>query len=202
MNNRIASLGSGIKSLGGNRIEGYLVLFSGANDPDLQGDYFTKETNFFIDNYDTRLILYRHGVHPKIKDKQLGRATLVVDDAGVFMQGELLLRDAYESAILELIRAGKLGLSSGSMSHLVEKKQVGKSFQILSWPIGEASLTPMPVEPRTCAAVSLKDLPNAYDFSELDVVLRQPDYNARAEHEWQKFCDNWARFELQRLRII
>jgi HK97 family phage major capsid protein len=68
----------------------------------------------------------------------------------------LALRDEYEQAIFEMAKAGKLGWSSGTASHLVEHEAVGKSWWIKSWPLGlDASLTPTPCEPRT-RAVPLK----------------------------------------------
>jgi hypothetical protein len=87
----------------------------------------------------------------------------------VFIDGELDLRDKYEKAIYTLAEKGKLGWSSGSMSHLVTKKPNGKSFEITSWPIGEASLTPNPVEGRT-AAIPLKAL--AEEEIDFDAVIK------------------------------
>lgn len=149
--------GGAIKALGAGKIGGYLVLFTSADSPDLQGEFFTKSTDFFIENGDKRPIFYRHGAHPVIKSRRLGNATLTLDDVGVFLEGELNLRDNYEKGIYKLAEQGKLGWSSGSMGHLVTKKPNGKSLEILTWPIGEASLTPNPVEGRT-VAVPLKSL--------------------------------------------
>lgn len=162
--------GGGVKALGDWKIGGYLALFTPADSPDLQGEYFTKSTDFFIDNGDQRPILYRHGVHPVIKSRMLGKAKLSVDDVGVFIEGELLVRDKYEKAIYWLAEKGSLGWSSGSMSHLVTKKPNGKSLEILTWPIGEASLTPNPVEGRT-SAVPLKSLVGEEDF-DFDEVIK------------------------------
>jgi hypothetical protein len=149
--------GGAIKALGGGKVGGYLVLFTGPNSPDLQGEFFTKSTDFFIENGDKRPIFYRHGAHPVIKSRRLGSATLSIDDVGVFLEGELALRDNYEKGIYSLAEQGKLGWSSGSMGHLVTKKPNGKSMEILTWAIGEASLTPNPVEGRT-TALPLKSL--------------------------------------------
>lgn len=156
MTESLTYYGGEVKALGDGRIGGYLVLFTPGS-PDLQGDFFTKSTDFFIDSGDQRPILYRHGAHPVIKSRQLGKAQVTIDDVGVFIEGELALRDKYEKAIYTLAEKGKLGWSSGSMGHLVTRKPNGKSFEITSWPIGEASLTPNPVEGRT-AAIPLKSL--------------------------------------------
>lgn len=171
--------GGAVKALGGGKVGGYLVMFSGAEDPDLQGDYFTKGTDFFIESGDQRPILYRHGVHPVIKSRNLGKAKLTIDDIGVFVEGELNLRDGYEKAIYALAERGKLGWSSGSMSHLVSKNPNGKSFEITSWPIGEASLTPAPVEGRT-QAFAVKDIvidADDLDFDSVVKSLEQDEYD-------------------------
>lgn len=168
--------GGAVKALGGGKIGGYLVLFSGADDPDLQGDYFTKSTDLYIDSGETRPILYRHGAHPVIKSRKLGKATLTIDEVGVFVEGELELRDKYEKAIYGLAERGKLGWSSGSMSHLVSKNPNGKSFEITSWPIGEASLTPAPVEGRT-AAIPLKEIVIDDDEIDFDSVVKEVEQN-------------------------
>ena len=173
MEEALTYYGGDVKALGGGKIGGHLALFTPANSPDLQGDHFTKSTDFFLENGDQRPILYRHGMHPVIKARKLGKATLTVDDVGLFIEGELDLRDKYEKAIYWLAEKGKLGWSSGSMSHLVTRKPNGKSFEILSWPVGEASLTPTPVEGRT-SAIPLKSLTDEdLDFDEVIKSLEQ-----------------------------
>lgn len=138
------------------RVGGYLVRFSTAADPDLQRDFFTKNTNFGSNTKCS--ILYHHGLDPVIKARELGMGEWKTDDVGVWIEGQLERRDKYEEAIYQLAKAGKLGWSSGSASHLVSRKAVGDSFEITSWPLGiDASLTPTPQEPRT-SAVSLKSI--------------------------------------------
>jgi hypothetical protein len=196
MDDSLTYYGGEVKALGDGKIGGYLVLFTPANSPDLQGDHFTKGTDFFIDNGDQRPILYRHGMHPVIKARKLGKATLAVDDVGVFIEGELEVRDKYEKAIYQLAEKGKLGWSSGSMGHLVTRKPTGKSFEVLSWPIGEASLTPNPVEGRT-SAMPLKSLTDEeLDFDEVIKGLEQ-DEREGSNQEFQlagipaiaRFCE-------------
>jgi hypothetical protein len=157
MDDILAFDGGAVKALGDGKVGGYLVLFSGPDDPDLQGDYFTKSTDFKLQDGDLRPILYRHGVHPAIKSRTLGRAEVKIDDVGIFLAGELELRDKYEKAIYKLAEMGKLGWSSGAMGHLVSKTPKKKALEVDLWGIGEASLTPNPVEPRT-SAFSLKDM--------------------------------------------
>ena len=138
--------GAEVKALGDNRIGGYLVRFSSASDPDLTGDYFTPETDFDLEGRKSVPVLYHHGLDGTLKKRRLGRAELRIDDAGVWMEAQLSARDEYEQAVYALIEQGRLGLSSGSATHLVEKNSDGK---ISAWPIVEASITPTPAEPRT-----------------------------------------------------
>lgn len=186
--------GGEVKALGDGKIGGYLVLFTPGS-PDLQGDTFTKETDFFINDGDQRPILYRHGMHPTIKARQLGSAKMTVDDVGVFIEGELKLRDRYEKAIYKLAEMGKLGWSSGSMGHLVTRKPSGKSFEILAWPIGEASLTPNPVEGRT-SAIPLKSLTEEdIDFDQVIKSFEEaeaPQFVLAGTPAIARFCETVA----------
>lgn len=200
-NDSLTYYGGAVKALGGGKINGYLAIFTNADSPDLQGDYFTKATDFFAETGDQRPILYRHGVHPTIKSRKLGRGTLTVDDVGVFIEGELDLRDKYEKAIYALAEKGKLGWSSGSMSHLVTKTPNGKSLEITAWPIGEASLTPTPVEGRT-KAIPLKDLgEEELDFDEVVKSLDQDQYDQKFSLDGipaiKRFCETVAPMSLK-----
>jgi len=178
-NDSMVYFGGQVKALADGKVGGYGVLFSGPDDPDVEHDYFTKSTNFFIDSGDQRPILYRHGMHPMIKSEMLGKATLTIDDAGVFLEGEINDRFRYKKQIMELIKRGDLGWSSGSMSHLVTKTANGKSFEIITWPLGEVSLTTRPVDGRTLA-LPLKSLEDEPD--NLEAMIRSVD---QEQHDQQ-----------------
>jgi HK97 family phage major capsid protein len=94
----------------------------------------------------------------QIKGRVIGQGTLTADEIGVWIEAQLEMRDQYEKAIYEMAQAGKLGWSSGTASHLVEREPHGKSWHITAWPLGlDASLTPTPAEARN-SAVPLKSL--------------------------------------------
>lgn len=152
--------GEPVKSLGGGRFGGYLVRFSSPDDPDLAGEYFTKDTDF--GPHRTSLVFYHHGQDAALKRRLLDpAATLKVDAFGVWVEGQIAMRDAYERWIADEIAAGRMGLSSGSAAHLVERVPARGATWIKSWPLGlDASLTPIPCEPRN-VAVPLKSLPPA-----------------------------------------
>lgn len=148
-----------VKALGHGKIGGYLVLFSDDKSPDLAGDFFAKSTQFGVDQGDALPVYYQHGMDRTIGKRRLGKAMVTkIDDAGVWIEAQLMMRDEYESAIYDMVQKGKLGWSSGAASHLVERQNVGKSAMITYWQLAEASLTPTPAEPRTSAVIT-KSLP-------------------------------------------
>ncbi|MEB4855723.1 hypothetical protein RXP85_28985, partial [Pseudomonas aeruginosa] len=81
------------------------------------------------------------------KDR-LPKATLTADDVGIFAEVVIEARNEYEKTIAELGMAGKLAWSSGTASHLVDRKAIKSGVaEITRWPLGlDASLTPTPAE--------------------------------------------------------
>ena len=138
----------------GVKLGGYLVRFGDATAPDLTGDYFTKSTDFGKATESDTWFNHRMPVKLKRVNKQvqykepLPKASLTVDDVGVFAEVVIEARNEYEKTIAELGLAGKLAWSSGTASHLVDRKSISdKVFEITRWPLGlDASLTPTPAE--------------------------------------------------------
>lgn len=147
------------------KLGGYLVTFGDEENTDLVGDFFTKNTDFGeLDQSDVyfnhRLPLRADGVEIDYKAK-LSRARLSKDDVGVFAETILKARNKYEQAIIDAGMAGKLGWSSGTAGHLVEREPVGKAWKITAWSLGlDASLTPTPAEPKN-TVVPLKSISEA-----------------------------------------
>jgi len=141
---------------------GYLVQYGDPNTTDLTGDFFTADTDYGdaseSDVYFNHRMPVRAGKKQiEYKDK-LSRATLKRDERGIFAETILEARNEYEQMIIEAGLAGKLGWSSGTAGHLVDREQVGKSWHIKSWILGlDASLTPTPAEPRN-SVIPLKSL--------------------------------------------
>ena len=153
--------GDAVKNLGDGRVGGYLIRFSTEADPDLTEQFFTPETDFDIDLPGKSTTYFNHGMDPKLKRRKFTRATLKQDEFGIWAETILKERDEYETFLLELADAGKLGWSSGTAGHLVETEIVGKAEKITRWPLGlDASLTHIPAEPRN-TAIPLKSLINA-----------------------------------------
>lgn len=163
-----------VKSLGDDRVGGYAVLFGDAGNTDLTGDYFTKSTDFWLNEIGpNRPMLYHHAIESATKgDPVVGVwDTLRVDDIGVWAEGELKKAHRYKKAVKQLVDAGALGLSSGSAPNLVLKTRKQRANEITRWPILEVSLTPEPAEPRMTPVTAIKsyfadaglDLPAALD---------------------------------------
>lgn len=148
--------GDEVKALADGKVGGYLIRYA-VDTHDLTGDYFSKDSEIEIP-LDNLPIYYNHGQDSKMKKRVIGRATIKKDDVGLWLEGQLALRDEYEKAVDSMVKMGKLGLSSGALSHLVEREAKGEGiFFIKSWVVGEASLTPTPAEPLN-HVVSLKSL--------------------------------------------
>lgn len=145
------------------RIGGYLVVWGTPQVRDLQGEYFTPETETGLDWYDRRPVLYQHGLDGNLKAAVIGQIdTLRVDNTGIWAEAQLDLREKYVRTVLKLVEKGILHWSSGSLAHLV---QVANDGRIMRWPIVEGSLTPTPAEPRRTDVQTIK---SAYSALGLD----------------------------------
>lgn len=146
----------------GDRIGGYGVVFGDPMHKDLEGDYFTPETEFWLDTYRNQPVLYDHALGslpPGFYDIPpsglvFGQVVKVVpDEIGLWIEAQITEHNEWVEAVLELIDRGVLHWSSGSAPHLVKRDPDGR---IISWPIIEWSATPTPAEPRQTNVVRLK----------------------------------------------
>ncbi|MDD9955713.1 MAG: phage major capsid protein [Anaerolineaceae bacterium] len=150
----------------GGRIGGYLVVWGSPEERDLQGEYFTAETELGLGWYPQRPLLYQHGLDGALKAAVIGAIdTLAPDETGVWAEAQLDLRRRWARAVQRLIEKGALGWSSGSLEHLVEVADDGK---IRRWPIVEGSLTPTPAQPRRSDVRTLK---SAWEALGMDASL-------------------------------
>jgi len=147
------------------RIGGYLLVWGEPQRRDLQGEYFTPQTDVGLDWYEQRPVLYHHGLDGNLKAAVIGVIdTLKPDETGLWAEAQLDLRKRYVRAVQRLVDQGVLSWSSGSLPHLVEVSAEG---QIKRWPIVEGSLTPTPAEPRHACVQTLK---SAYKSLGLDMA--------------------------------
>jgi phage head maturation protease len=155
----MVSFGDAIKADDNGLVRGYLVRFGGA---DLEGDYFTKNTDFgrpMAPGVRVPMNLYyHHGQDKTVGKSRIGLGFITMDDKGLWYESQVGMADQYQKMIQELAKSGKLGYSSGATGHMVERKKMADGrYEITRWPIGEASLTPTPAEPMNMVK-SLKDM--------------------------------------------
>ncbi|HUN07575.1 MAG TPA: phage major capsid protein [Aggregatilineales bacterium] len=150
------------------RVGGYLIAWGNPHQRDLQGEYFTPQTDLGLEWYAQRPVLYHHGLDGALKAAVIGVIDhLHTDEQGVWAEAQLDLRQQYARTIQQLIDRGTLGWSSGSLPHLV---QVADDGRIERWPIVEGSLTPTPAEPRRTEVRTIK---SAYAALGLDTSRLQ-----------------------------
>jgi len=148
-----------IKSVGDNKLEGYAVIFTDKDDPDLTGEYFTAECDFNLDVNSKSALYYDHGQNSTVGLKKIGTVEFTKDEAGIFFKAELEKAKEYKEfvdGIMDMAKKGFMGNSSATASHLVDKTKTGKSTRINTWPLIELSLTPTPAEPDTRGLITVK----------------------------------------------
>jgi phage head maturation protease len=142
----LVAYGNEVKALGDGKIGGYLVRFSTPADPDLTGEFFSKDTEFGTNT--TPPLFYHHGMDGTLKTRMIGQGAWKIDDIGLWYEAQIAMRTEYEKYLYQMVQDGLIGYSSGALSHLVERETVGKAVWVKTWIIGEASLTPAPAEYR------------------------------------------------------
>ncbi len=135
-------------------VEGYLVSFGSPTDTDLQGEFFTSNTDFCLDWFEERPVLYHHGMDSNTGLKKIGVfKTIKADDLGLWVTAQLDLRDRYARAVYDMVKSSQFGWSSGSVDHLVK---IADNGQIKTWPLIEGSITPTPAQPAKTAVRAYK----------------------------------------------
>lgn len=147
-----------LKSLGNGKIGGYLVSYGSPTQRDAQNEFFTPKTDFKLDWYERRPVLYHHGFGAA-GVSTIGYITAITPDAkGLWAEAELFVDDTdpdvrqWARKAYTQTQKGKLFWSSGSAPHLARITDDG---EITLWAIVEGSLTPTPAERsgRTSATV-------------------------------------------------
>ena len=135
-------------------VEGYLVSWGNNHDTDLQGEFFSPRTEFCLDWFQDRPVLYHHGLDGQAGLRKIGSIkTVDTDDLGLWVQAQLDLRDRYANAVYDMVKTKEFGWSSGSVDHLVK---IAPNGEIAVWPLIEGSITPTPAQPSKTLVRPLK----------------------------------------------
>ncbi len=150
------TFGAAVKAMPDGKVGGYLVQFGDESTADAEGEFFTAATDFDTEFPARASIYYNHGLDPVVGRRRLTHGSMKTDDLGVWVEAQLDLADRHQAAMYQMARAGKLGWSSGSLSHITDPPREQPGGAIKSWPLGhDASLTPIPSDKRNLA-VALK----------------------------------------------
>lgn len=123
-------------------LKGKGIVFGGR---DVVGDYFTADTDFGpLENKINMPVFYDHSLNGIKSSIGTLKAWIPTDD-GIEVEIELDKRHKYIDKIMQLVKKGALGLSTGALSHLV----IRDNGELKRWIVGEISLTATPAEPRT-----------------------------------------------------
>lgn len=159
-----------VKTFPDGTVRAYGLRFSGPEQRDLYGDYFTRETDFghnagngVAATLNHRIPLSKKGTTKTQADALAKYARgffknpvkTEVDDLGILVEHVLDLSDEYEKVVFQLAERGKLKWSSGSAPHMVDREPDGK---IKTWHILEWAYTPHAAEPRLPAIAPAKTL--------------------------------------------
>lgn len=190
-----------IKSIGGDRIGGYAILWGNEDKRDLTKQFFTQKTAELTTIFDAvgKLPwLYQHAMDGTVKTKVGGVVdTLKTDSIGLWYEAQLKLADEYDEYIKKLLEAGRLKTSSQTFPVAFEyNKSTG---EITRWPIVEITGTPTPAEYRMPAIEILKTHYADIGVSDFAAV---ENYSHREEPNQQGAEKARLELELARLQLI
>ena len=167
--------GFAIKSLGGNRVGGYAVLWGDDESKDLDEEYFTSETKDLtavFDEIGTIPFMVHHAADEKVV-KFVGGAVdvLELDDIGVWWEAKTKEFEAYKKYVSPMMEKGMAFTSSGTFPRA---KRTEKNGFISRWPIAEISATWLPAEYRMLEH-PISEVKSAYEKLGIDVDLSNYD---------------------------
>ena len=165
-----------VKSLGKNRVGGYMMLWGDENSKDLDGEWFTPETEELTTIFEAMgklPYLYNHATDSQVKSSVVGYIdVLQPDNEGLWYEAQLEQGNQYVAAIQKLVAQRALGTSSGT---LPGARKVAKSGQILRWATVEGSATPTPADPRQVMERPVAEIKSA--FSQIGISF-EPESGA------------------------
>jgi len=147
-------------------VGGYLLLWGDEARVDLQGDYFTKATELWMDKYPTVPALFHHGLDQEVGLAVIGRRTSYkADDIGMWVEDWLDRSNKFWSMVKPLLDANALFYSPGSAPHMIVREKGGR---LKSFPIVEDTMTPLPAQHRL---LSIEHILSAYKSANIEFEL-------------------------------
>lgn len=177
-----------VKSLGGDRIGGFAVVWGNEKRKDLDEQWFTKSTQGYLDVFKAMKKLpwlFDHAADGKIKSTVVAEIDKmeVVDDIGIWFEAKILEHELYKNYISKLVQAKALFSSSGALPYSVK---VAKNGEIISWTVAEVSGTHHPADHfQVLEGYSVSELKAHYDKLGIDsrTLFADENMNEVAENE-------------------
>ncbi len=207
--------GGAVKALGRDKLAGYIVRYGDASDTDGHHEFFHPDTTFDLEDRVALPTFWFHGQAKTWGRRKLARAIPQRDSVGVFVEAKLSPWDEVAERVAHLAAQNKLSWSSGSVAHLVMKKDLGGGVKkILYWPLVECSVLPTSEAAESRNVVSLKSLMHSRDYEQESVNLQaeferlhflqitrecRPSLDGADREEMQRI---YAAMALQRLGIV
>lgn len=162
-----------IKALGRNRVGGYMMLWGNEKAKDLDGEYFTPDTEEMTSIFKSMgklPYLYHHAMDDTLKTAVIGTIDVMEpDDVGLWYEAQLNTASEYRKyvdAMRQMISRKMLGTSSGTLGGAARVDK--KTGRILRWPIVEGSATPTPADPRQVLERPIAEIKSAFKAVGLD----------------------------------
>lgn len=152
----------GLKSVDGEPIvAGWGLLFTGADDLDLQETYFDDDTPLLLEYYQNAPLFYEHGEDPKYGVDPIGQRTkATLYPRGVWVEHKLFSDHPFFDKTYAEAQRGELAYSSDTIGHLAEKEYDPRDGRLGWWGAAAWSLTGNPAEP-ALGSVTLKQFTGA-----------------------------------------
>lgn len=165
---------SAVKAVEENGEHKLLILgapFGSPADKDHDGEYFSKRTDFMVEQGDRRPVVYMHGLGPNGKPLErpeaVGKAVVKnTNNSGLWFEATVDYTKDLGRRLWDKAKTGKVRASTGAVAHLFRKAEDG---EIMTWAIGELSLLDLGMFRRPAndkaLAIALKSV---YSDAELD----------------------------------
>lgn len=136
---------------------------------DLDGEYFTRNTDIKADWFPERPVLWHHGQDSHLGDTVIGKATnLTLEDDGWWVDVWIKHGERRAELVKQLASKAPIYGSSGTISYL---RKATKAGEITVWPYVEQTLT---TSPQNALSVARPAKAILEDYQSAFIPLREP----------------------------
>ena len=188
-------------------IEGLAIPFGGPkNGRDLDAQFFSKDTDFLLGDYEKRPLRYHHGKDTVVQWERVGfQVKADIRDEGVWVQAQIDLASEYAERLQKLLSSEDadgndvLKFSSGAQEHgvLID----WSTGSIKRWPWVELSLTPTPANPYAVVETKTARLDLA-DYVKHNRLAAAVEEQADTPSASSGYDDGMTKFESLRLASV